>query len=61
MVALETLPAGVVDVARRLCELPPALVGCAKRAVNDGLDLSVAEGLALETRMVSHGLEGLRA
>jgi enoyl-CoA hydratase/carnithine racemase len=51
VVALETLPAGAVDVARRLCELPPALVGAAKRAVSEGLDLSLTAGLALEKRL----------
>ena len=60
VVALETLPTGAVDLARGLCELPPALVADAKRAVNDGLDLSLAEGLALEKRMVFHGLERSR-
>ena len=51
VVALETLGAAAVDVARRLCELPPALVRDAKRAVNDGLDVSLADGLALEKRL----------
>lgn len=51
VVAAETLGAAAVDVARRLCELPPALVGHAKRAVNDGLDVSLSEGLALESRL----------
>jgi enoyl-CoA hydratase/carnithine racemase len=45
------LNAVAVDVARRLCELPPALVACAKRAVNDGLNVRLAEGLALEKRI----------
>jgi enoyl-CoA hydratase/carnithine racemase len=40
-----------VDLARRLCELPPALTARAKRAVNEGLDLSLADGLALEKRL----------
>jgi enoyl-CoA hydratase/carnithine racemase len=48
-------PAGLrdaaVDLARRLCELPPALAARAKRAVNEGLDLSLADGLALEKRL----------
>ena len=48
VVALEMLRAAAVDLARRLCELAPALVACAKRAVNDGLDLRLPDGLALE-------------
>jgi len=46
-----TLGAAVVDVGRRLCELPAALVARMKRAVHDGLDLSLADGLALERRL----------
>jgi enoyl-CoA hydratase/carnithine racemase len=45
------LRAAAVDLARRLCELPPALVARLKRAVHDGLDLSLVEGQALEKRM----------
>jgi enoyl-CoA hydratase len=45
------LRTAAVDLARRLCELPPALVASTKRAVNEGLDLPLAEGLALEQRM----------
>lgn len=40
-----------IDLARRLCQLPPALVARVKRAVNDGLDLSVRDGGALERRL----------
>ena len=40
-----------VDLARRLCELPAALVAHTKRAVNDGLDCSLAQGLTLEKRL----------
>ena len=47
------LQAATVDLARRLCELPPALVTGAKRAVTEGLNLPLADGLALERRMVS--------
>jgi enoyl-CoA hydratase len=55
VVAVETLPAAVVDVARRLCELPPALVRDAKRAVNEGLDVCLSEGLGLEQRLHASG------
>ena len=48
-----TLDAVLVDVGRRLCELPAALVTRVKRAVHDGLDLSLADGLALERRLAS--------
>lgn len=51
LVALETLGAAAVDLGRRLCELPPALVGNVKRAVNDGLDMNLLDGLALEKRI----------
>ncbi len=55
IVARIVAPAGLrdaaVDLARRLCELPPALVAHTKRAVNDGLDCSLAEGLTLEKRL----------
>jgi len=56
VVAVETLSAAAVDLARQLCEFPPALVARTKRAVSDGLDLSLAEGLALEKRI---GIETL--
>ncbi len=51
VVAPTQLQAAAVDLARRLCEVPPALVAHAKRAVNDGLDCSLAEGLTLEKRL----------
>jgi enoyl-CoA hydratase/carnithine racemase len=47
------LHAAAVDLARQLCELPPALLTGAKRAVIEGLDLPLADGLALERRIVS--------
>ncbi len=53
VVAPVRLRTAAVDLARRLCEMPPALVARTKRAVNEGLDLSLAEGLALERRIVS--------
>ena len=40
-----------IDLARRLCELPPALVARVKRAVNEGLDLTGRDGEALERRL----------
>jgi enoyl-CoA hydratase len=40
-----------VALARRLAALEPAWVMSAKRAVNEGLELSLADGLALETRL----------
>jgi enoyl-CoA hydratase/carnithine racemase len=51
VVPLATLRAAAIDLARRLCELPPTLMAKAKRAVNGGLDMSLAEGLALERRL----------
>lgn len=51
VVSVATLRAAAVDLAHRLCEVPPALIAGAKRAVNDGLDLPLAEGLALEQHM----------
>ncbi len=53
VVTPDRLRASAVDLARRLCELPPALVAQTKRAVNEGLDLPLAEGLALERRSAS--------
>lgn len=46
------LRAAAVDLARRLCELPPALVARTKRAVTEGLNLPLADALALERRIV---------
>ncbi len=53
VVARKELQSTAIDLARRLCELPPALTARAKRAVNEGLDLPLAEGLMLEGRMAS--------
>jgi enoyl-CoA hydratase len=39
------------DLARQLCKHPAARVALLKRAVNDGANLSLAEGLALERRL----------
>ncbi len=47
------LRSAAFDLARRLCELPPALASRAKRAVDEGLDLRLADGLALEKRLGS--------
>jgi enoyl-CoA hydratase/carnithine racemase len=60
VVALDGLLAAAVDVARRLCELPPALLRDTKRAVNEGLDLGLADGLALEKRLAGKAPAGLR-
>jgi enoyl-CoA hydratase/carnithine racemase len=51
VVAPGELRAAAVDLARRLCEVPPALVARAKRAVNEGLDLALLDGLRLERRL----------
>ena len=40
-----------IDLARRLCELPPALVARVKRAVNEGLDLNGRDAETLERRL----------
>lgn len=53
VVAPDRLPGVAVDLARRLCEVPRALLARTKRAVNEGLDLRLAEGLALERRLHS--------
>jgi len=45
------LSAAAIDLAHRLCELPPAVVTRTKRAVDGGLDGSLADGLALERRL----------
>ena len=45
------LDAVAIDRARRLCEVPAALIARAKRAVNEGLEVSLADGLALEKRL----------
>jgi enoyl-CoA hydratase/carnithine racemase len=46
-----TLTRRAIDLARQLCELPAGLVAQAKRAVNDGLDMTLVDGLALEKRL----------
>lgn len=40
-----------IDLAHRLCKLPPQLAAHAKQAVNGGLDMSLTDGLALERRL----------
>jgi len=40
-----------IGVARQLCEVSPALLARAKRAVCEGLDMRLAEGLALERQL----------
>ncbi len=49
------LNAAALRLARRLTALPQALVARVKRAVSEGLDLSLREGLALERRLNSGG------
>jgi enoyl-CoA hydratase/carnithine racemase len=51
VVAPARLRSCAVDLARRLCELPPTLLARTKRAVNEGLDCSLDVGLALEKRL----------
>jgi enoyl-CoA hydratase/carnithine racemase len=53
VVSRTRLQAEAIDVAHRLCKLPPQLVSRAKQAVNDGLDLNLVDGLALEQRLNS--------
>jgi len=53
VVRRKTLHATAVDLARRVCAVPASLVARAKRAVHDGLELSLADGLALEGRLNS--------
>jgi enoyl-CoA hydratase/carnithine racemase len=48
VVPRDTLHARAMDLARRLCALPTSLLARAKRAVHDGLELSLPDGLALE-------------
>jgi enoyl-CoA hydratase/carnithine racemase len=40
-----------VAMARKFAEGPPLALAAAKRAIDHGLDLSLAEGLAVETRL----------
>ncbi len=54
VVPLASLVRTAIDLARRLCDLPPALVAATKRAVNQGLDMPIAQGLELEKRL-RHG------
>jgi enoyl-CoA hydratase len=51
VVGRTALDAAAIDLARQLCQLPATLVARAKRAVNEGADLSLADGLALEKRL----------
>jgi enoyl-CoA hydratase len=51
VVPLAALRTVAIDLARRLCEVPPTLIAKVKRAVNDGLEMSLAEGLGLERRL----------
>lgn len=47
------LRASAFDLAHRLGQLPALLVARAKRAVDEGMDLPLADGLALERRLNS--------
>jgi enoyl-CoA hydratase/carnithine racemase len=40
-------------LAKRIAQFDPVVVGCAKQAITRGLDLGLAEGLALEGRLVA--------
>ena len=59
VVAPADLTAAAIDLARRLCQLPHELVARAKRAVNQGLDMSLAEGLELENRLHHLSIDSL--
>ena len=52
LVPQAALTATAIDLARRLCDVPPSLIGRVKRAVNGGLDVSLAEGMRLERRLI---------
>lgn len=45
------IDAAAMRLARQVTSLSPALAASAKRAVNEGLDLPLGEGLALERRL----------
>ncbi|MFN8627476.1 MAG: enoyl-CoA hydratase/isomerase family protein [Candidatus Binatia bacterium] len=45
------LHAAAIDLAQRLCKLPPQLVASVKQAVQAALDLNLPDGLALEHRL----------
>jgi enoyl-CoA hydratase/carnithine racemase len=47
------LAAAAIDYALQLCQHPAALVERLKRALNDGLDLPLAQGLIMERRLAS--------
>src|SRR5437660_392781 len=51
VVAPDALAAEAEAIAAAIARLAPALVRSTRRAVCDGLDLPVAAGLALETRL----------
>ena len=51
VVAPDALVDTALQLARRLCALPAALLARTKRAVYDGLDIGLAEGLRLERRL----------
>ena len=41
------------SLAKKIAKFDPAAISCAKQAITRGLDLSLAEGLALEARLVA--------
>ena len=45
------LLSGAQEWAERLCEIPPLAVSAAKEAMMKGLDISLEEGLGLETKL----------
>jgi len=51
VVARRQLRPQAFDLARQLCQVPPALMRGIKRAVNEGFDMCLADGLALEKRL----------
>lgn len=51
VVERDRLEEASLDLATRLSEIPPALSAGIKRAVSDGLDMSLARGLELEYRL----------
>jgi enoyl-CoA hydratase/carnithine racemase len=57
-VAPEELEGAARDLANRLAARDPEAVRATKRAVRDGLDLSLEAGLALERRLAFSRLAG---
>jgi enoyl-CoA hydratase len=51
IVSSRELRARAFALARELCKVPPILMQRMKRAINEGLDVSLAQGLALEQQL----------